>query len=265
MAESIHENEKCGYIDTSDGRLFYKAYGYGMPVILLHGNGGDMSAMQGCGDILMRRGCRVILMDSRAHGRSLLHREALHRKTSASDMARDVAELMKALSISKAVLVGFSDGANTALEFAADYPEMSCGAAAVSPNAEPDGLILPVRIAAEIGKDISERRLKKLKPDTEEWNRLRQKNLQLELLTDSPHLTEDKLGRIKCPVLILSGSLDIIKHRHTEWIGRHIRDARTVFIKGASHLGFIYRRKKYMPYIASFVERMRRNCCVCCC
>ena len=255
----MHENEDSGYADTTDGRIFYKSSGSGMPVILLHGNGADMSAMQGCGSILRRMGFRVILMDSRAHGRSLLKREALHRKHGAADMACDVRKLMAVLGLQKAMLLGFSDGANTALEFAADYPGMVYAAAAVSPNAEPDGLIMPVRLFAELGKDISAGLLKTAGPDTKLWNRLRQKNLQFELLTDSPHLTEDKLGRIKCPVLILSGSLDIIKHRHTEWIGRHIRDARTVFIKGASHLGFIYRRNKYMPYITSFAERVRRT------
>ena len=42
------------------------------------------------------------------------------------------------------MILGFSDGANTALEFAADHPERAEKIIAVSANALPDGLIPPM-------------------------------------------------------------------------------------------------------------------------
>ena len=45
------------------------------------------------------------------------------RHTVAADMAEDVVRLLDHLKIEKAVVLGFSDGANTALEFAADHPD----------------------------------------------------------------------------------------------------------------------------------------------
>ena len=56
-------------------------------------------------------------------------------------MAEDVVRLLDHLKIEKAVILGFSDGANTALEFAADHPDRTFKIIAVSANALPGGLI----------------------------------------------------------------------------------------------------------------------------
>ena len=62
-------------------------------------------------------------MDSRGHGASVLRGSMLKRRITAADMAEDVVCLLDHLQLKKAVLLGFSDGANTALEFGADYPQ----------------------------------------------------------------------------------------------------------------------------------------------
>lgn len=107
--------------------------------------------------MLTGAGCLVIAMDSRGHGRSVLKAAALKtaalkitvgkkgklqnssdkRHTAAADMAEDVVRLLDHLKIEKAVILGFSDGANTALEFAADHPERAEKIIAVSANALP--------------------------------------------------------------------------------------------------------------------------------
>ena len=119
--------ERDGFIAIPDGSLYYKKYDIqgkvGLPVVLLHGNRGthrDFSS--------------VIAMDSRGHGASVMKMAALkaavlktgrsqekgkRRWTGAADMAEDVVRLLDHLKIEKAVILGFSDGANTALEFAA--------------------------------------------------------------------------------------------------------------------------------------------------
>ena len=66
------------------------------------------------------------------------------RHTAAADMAEDVVRLLDHLKIEKAVILGFSDGANTALEFAADHPDRTFKIIAVSANALPGGLIAPM-------------------------------------------------------------------------------------------------------------------------
>lgn len=261
MSENAAVRETNGYINTADGRLYYESKGTGLTVILLHGNGEDMSAMKGCAKVLTGMRFRSLLIDSRAHGRSVLKKEAFKKKTTSVEMAEDVRAVMKGLDIEKAIVLGFSDGANTALEFAAAYPYMTEAVIAISPNAEPGGLIWPVLFAARMKLKLTEVKLKNVRAGSRAETKLKEKKMRLSLLTDSPHLTGEKLESIECPVLILSGSCDIIKRKHTEWIGKHIRKARVVIINGSSHLGFVYKRYKYMPYITSFISRIRADFC----
>lgn len=261
MSENAAVHETKGYINTADGKLYYESKGTGLTVILLHGNGEDMSAMKSCAKVLTGMKFRSLLIDSRAHGRSVLKKEAFKKKNTSVEMAEDVRAVMKGLDIEKAIILGFSDGANTALEFAAAYPCMTEAVIAISPNAEPGGLIWPVLFAAGLKLKLTEMELKNVRAGSQAEAELKKKKLRLGLLTDSPHFSEEKLESIRCPVLILSGSSDIIKRKHTEWIGKHIEKARVVIIKGSSHLGFLYKRHKYMPYITSFISRIRADFC----
>ena len=60
---------------------------------------------------------RVILMDSRAHGRSRIKPEYAGSEFTTADMAKDAAALLDVLHIPSCILFGFSDGANIALEY----------------------------------------------------------------------------------------------------------------------------------------------------
>ena len=88
---------------------------------------------------------RVILMDSRGHGRSMTARQSF----TIHDMACDAAALLDHLGIAKAILLGFSDGANIALEFACCFPERTLAVISASGNALSYGLRFPVRLAAQ--------------------------------------------------------------------------------------------------------------------
>ncbi len=138
--------ETAGYITMPVGKLYYKTYEKKcdtqgksrLPVVLLHGNRGTHRDFSSYIKVLTDAGCLVIAMDSRGHGASVLktaalkaavlktgkrQKDSIRRKTGAAYMAEDVVRLLDYLKIGKAVILGFSDGANTALEFAVDYPE----------------------------------------------------------------------------------------------------------------------------------------------
>ena len=146
--------ERDGFIAIPDGSLYYKKYDIqgkvGLRVVLLHGNRGTHRDFSSYIEVLTKAGCSVIAMDSRGHGASVMKMAALkaavlktgrsqekgkRRWTGAADMAEDVVRLLDHLKIEKAVILGFSDGANTALEFAADHPERAEKIIAVSANA----------------------------------------------------------------------------------------------------------------------------------
>ncbi len=257
-----------------------------LPVVLLHGNRGthrDFSrhGYGGCaGDtfddsyitVLARAGCLVIAMDSRGHGRSVLKMSALKtavlraaagkdRKqpdgsgknhTAAADMAEDVIRLLDHLKIEKAVILGFSDGANTALEFAADHPDRACKIIAVSANALPDGLISPMLFMEKLRFQWA-KALETIKPEGKFGKWCKKEQFLSGLILHSPFLTEERLKKITVPVLLMAGTHDLIKESHTRFIAKCIPKSRLVFIKGGTHQGFFKKKELYIGEILNFL------------
>lgn len=94
-------------IVTADGvEIYYKDWGAGRPVVLSHGWPLNADSWESQMFFLASRGYRVIAHDRRGHGRS-------DQPWDGNDMdhyADDLAQLMEALGLRDAVLVGFSTG-----------------------------------------------------------------------------------------------------------------------------------------------------------
>jgi 3-oxoadipate enol-lactonase len=84
---------------------------------------------------LERRGFRVVAYDSRGHGRSA--RAADPGGYTYDLLLEDLVAVMDALDCERAVLVGSSMGAHTALRLAIDAPERVAGLGVVSPAYDP--------------------------------------------------------------------------------------------------------------------------------
>ena len=125
-----------GYVEHDGARIWYATYGSGPPVILLHGGLGHSGNWGYQVPALVRSGYRVVLKDSRGHGRST--RDA--RPFTYELMASDVSALMDALNIRKAGLVGWSDGACTALILASKAPARVAGVFFFACNMDPSGV-----------------------------------------------------------------------------------------------------------------------------
>ena len=107
-----------GWLDHDGARIWHASYGDGPPVVLLHGGLGHAGNWGYQVPAIVSAGYRVIVIDSRGHGRST--RDA--RPYSYERMASDVLAVMDALGIDSARFVGWSDGACIALVLAARAP-----------------------------------------------------------------------------------------------------------------------------------------------
>jgi pimeloyl-ACP methyl ester carboxylesterase len=105
--------DRTGKVDANGISIHYAVYGAGSPVILLHG-GLANADYWGHQIEALKAHHRVIVMDSRGHGRTT--RDA--RPYGYDLMADDVVALMDALKIPKADIVGWSDGAILGLDLA---------------------------------------------------------------------------------------------------------------------------------------------------
>src|SRR4051812_28353775 len=94
-------------ITMNDGTgIYYKDWGTGQPVVFSHGWPLTADAWDGQMLFLGQRGYRVIAHDRRSHGRSDQTWDGNHM----DQYADDLAELITALDLRDAVLVGHSTG-----------------------------------------------------------------------------------------------------------------------------------------------------------
>ena len=97
--------------------LFFRKYGEGPPLIILHGLYGSSDNWVSVGRELAEN-FEVYLIDQRNHGQSPHSPDHNY-----SLMKEDLREFMDQHSIDKAIIKGHSMGGKTAIFFAADYPE----------------------------------------------------------------------------------------------------------------------------------------------
>jgi pimeloyl-ACP methyl ester carboxylesterase len=97
--------------------LFFRKYGQGPPLIIIHGLYGSSDNWVSVGRELAKN-FEVFLIDQRNHGRSPHSTDHNYQL-----LKEDLLEFMNKQSIEKAIIVGHSMGGKTAMFFAADYPE----------------------------------------------------------------------------------------------------------------------------------------------
>ena len=122
-----------GYAPVNGIKIWYADFGHGAPVILLHGGLGN-SNYWGQPVPALAEHYRVIVMDSRGHGRSTRNDEPYGYDL----MASDVIALMDYLKIKKAAVVGWSDGAILGLDIAIHHPERLTKLFAFAANSDPE-------------------------------------------------------------------------------------------------------------------------------
>lgn len=115
-------NAASGRYAVSDGsKIYYEVYGQGKPIVVLHGGMVGSTAEMGEFIDRLRPQRQVIAISTRGHGKS----ESGKVLPTYAQKAKDTAAVLRQLGISQADFLGFSDGAYTALQFAADYSTQS--------------------------------------------------------------------------------------------------------------------------------------------
>jgi pimeloyl-ACP methyl ester carboxylesterase len=201
--------------------LHYIDTGSGEPLVLLHGNGESYEIFAGQIEAFVRR-YRVIAVDTRGHGRS-------PRGTGPFSLCRfaeDLKELLDALGIEKASILGFSDGGNTAMLFALRRPERVERLILAGANYNPFGMTFGslLEVALCWLRDGA------LSPFSEKARRSRE--LQ-SLMLFEPRIRRRQLKGISAETLVIAGSRDMIRPRHTRRLAQAIPRARLVILEGS--------------------------------
>lgn len=249
---SLPKPVASGYAPVNGIKIWYATFGQGAPVILLHG-GLSNSDYWGRQVPVLARHYRVIVMDSRGHGRS--SRDA--RPFGYDLMASDVLALMDFLKIPKAALVGWSDGAIIGLDIAIRHPERLTKLFAFAANSDPSG-VKDIEKSPVFTAFIERARkeYEKLSPTPKEYDAF---VAQITKMWETqPHFTDADLAGIKVPTWIVDADHDeAIKRENTLYMADHIPDSGLLLLPETSHFAFIQDPALFNDAVLHFLAHVK--------
>ena len=211
-------------------RLAVWEAGAGVPVVFVHGGTG--TARHDWGHLFGRVAtvARPVAWDLRGHGGSV--DAALHLGVSRFGM--DVAHVMASLGIPKAVLVGFSVGANSVLHLAARRPWLAHSIVAVGASARGDPSRVREIMAGPWPSELRTLMHSSSGGDPAHWEKLR-----AALAHDwAEHVDflATGLGSVTMPVWVVHGEDDpIVLPEQAHTLASALPDARLVMVPDAGH------------------------------
>jgi pimeloyl-ACP methyl ester carboxylesterase len=232
-------------------KIWYAEFGHGRPIIMIHGGLANANYW-GKQVPALDKHYRVIVMDSRGHGRSTRNSQPYGYDL----MSSDVLGLMDYLKIKRAAIVGWSDGAIIGLDIAMHHPERVSKLFAFAANSDPSGV-------ADIAKSPVFNAY--IARAGEEYKRLSPTPTQYKAFVDQitkmwetqPHWTAADLAKIHVPTWIVDADHDeAIKRENTEFMAAHIPGAGLLIQPEVSHFSFIQDPQQFNNDLLHFLEHV---------
>ena len=234
-APPLPQADESGFAPINDIKMYYGIFNKNgkEPVILLHG--GFVSSDEWGFEVpLLSKTHKVIIADSRGHGRS----SRSNQPFSYNLMASDVLQLMDYLKIKKASIVGWSDGGIIGLILAIKHPERVNKLFTFGTNynlsgysTEPVDSTLAAHFMANAQANYH-----KLSPTPDDFAGL--KKALSKMYSTEPDLKPEDIKTIKAPTVIAGGQYDqFIKREHFADLAHLIPNAKLVILANVSHGG----------------------------
>ena len=246
---TLPKPEHSGLAPVNGVHLWFAEFGQGTPVIMLHG-GLANADYWGLQVRVLAPHYRVIVLDSRGHGRSTRTKAPLGYDL----MASDVLALMDYLHIDKTALVGWSDGAIIGLDIAIKHPERLTRLFAFAANSNPSGVkdvSKSPAFMAFIARTADE--YAKLSPAPAQYGNFLA-DIQ-HMWATQPNFTDAQLRHIKVPTWIVDGDHDeAIKRENTDHMAGLIPDAGELILPQVSHFAFLQDPQLFNAALLNFLS-----------
>lgn len=236
-APPMPKPDDSGLAPVNDIQMYYAVFNpEGKdPVILLHG-GLLSSDCWGFEVPLLSKTHKVIIADSRGHGRSTMSAQPF----SYNLMAADVLRLMDYLQIGKASIVGWSDGGIIGLILAIQHPQRINKLFTFGTNFnlsgykdEPTDSAMSARFMA-----LAQANYRAHSPTPDSFAVLRRRLGKM--YSAEPDLKPADIKTIRAPTVIAGGAYDqFIKPTHFEELAHLIPNAKLVIMPNVSHSGLL--------------------------
>jgi pimeloyl-ACP methyl ester carboxylesterase len=203
---------KANFADVNGQHIFYSVHGAGKPLILLHG--GINPDCFGSNLPELAKGRQVIAVHLQAHGRTPDTDRPLRCET----LGDDVAALIGHLKLGEADVMGYSLGADVALQTAIRHPEVVDRLVLVSGTMRKDGSYPEVVAAfnqlegnaAMLGANVKASPLGQAYPDVD-WTNLFRK---VGDLTKRPFDWSADVAKVQARTLLVFADADSIRPEH---------------------------------------------------
>lgn len=250
-----------GRVQADDISIFYRRYGCGEPVLMLHG--GFMFAETWGRQIpAIQENYEVIATDARGHGRTTLGTHPLTYR----QMADDAIRLIESLELGPVHLVGWSDGGCVSLGVAIERPDLVRSMVLLGTSFSVDNYSSATR--AEIEKfmrwyspELMLFRAGRWIMSPEALTTAEFIRRMGEMWRELPDYTFEEMGRIEAPTLVIGTNRD-------EWLSmwpdplkvfketaEAIPGAELRVIPGGTHLVHIIQPGTVNPIILDFLAR----------
>ena len=230
----------------TDIKLNYVKRGTGKVLIFLHGNGENLTCFKKQIEFFSKNYC-VYAIDTRGHGKSPWG----DRPFTITQFAQDLYDFMVCNNINKGSIVGFSDGANIAMVFALKYPEKIDKLVLNGGNLYFKGLKFSVRLPIKIEYVMS-------RINSARSEKSRKHMAMLNLMINDPDIMPQQLKAIKAKTLVLAGTRDMIKYKHTELIYKMLPNAYLRIIPGTHFIAY-ENPDEFNAVVSEFLEEKLFN------
>lgn len=231
-AQKNNKMETSGHAAVNGINMYYEIHGKGeTPLVLIHGGGSTIETSFGVLLPLLASNNKVIAVELQAHGRT----SDRNAPESFEQDADDVAALLKYLNVSKANILGFSNGGTTTLQIAMRYPQVVNKIIVISGATKREGFMTGffdfMKTAAF---DTMPQPLKDgyLKVNPNEAGLLNMFDKDKQRMIDFKDISDAAVSTIKAPALFMVADKDVISVKHTADMAGLINGAQLVVLPG---------------------------------
>lgn len=254
-----------GYAPLNGIKVYYKVYGEGRPVVLLHG--AFMTIDMNWGQLIpeLSKDRKVIAIELQGHG----HTPYSDRKLSHATLASDVEGVMDYLKIDSADVVGYSFGGAVAYRFAMQSPKRLRKLVIISATYKSSGWQPEINNAFKslkpqlFANSPMQAAYDAVAPDKTKWTKFLE---QMIAFAGTPFDFGDaNISKISAPVLIIAGDndgldkIELVK-TYQKLGGAVIGDfgamppSQLAIVPGQGHVGLMTQTTTILGYLNNFLK-----------
>jgi pimeloyl-ACP methyl ester carboxylesterase len=245
------------HVEVDGLSIYYELHGEGPPLVLLHG--GLLTIELGFGDVLpaLAERHKVVAIELQGHGRTA----DVDRPLSLERFADDVAQVLTAVGVDRADVIGFSLGGLVTVELARRHPERVRRLVLASVNTRPDGYHEEIRspdAQPGVGRMPTEgdflafeEAYRAVAPDPDHFSIFAAKLAAF--VGSLPGWSDDEFRVLTAPTLVLIGDNDFVRVEHAAHMQEVLPDARLAVVPGATHVGLLHETDLVVPVLRRFL------------